>query len=232
MKTHLDERRGNGMKVIVIGCGRMGADLAYRLFKRGHDVAVIDRRDSSFNMLPPDFQGRLYEGEALNQDVLERAGIKTCDALAVVTEGDTLNIVAAHMARTHYKVKNVVARNFDPQYRMLFEAFNLQVVSATGWAAQRVEELLYHADLRTVFSAGNGEIEVYEVTISEDWNNQKLGKLVAGQACLAVSLTRAGRAFLPTAETILETGDVLLVSATLDGVQSIRGRLGLKQEAI
>jgi trk system potassium uptake protein TrkA len=218
------------MKVIVIGCGRMGADLAYRLFKRGHDVAVIDREDEAFNALPSDFQGRLYEGDALNQDVLERSGIKTCDALAVVTENDSLNIVAAHMARSHYKVKNVVARDFDPQYRGLFEAFNLQVVSATGWAAQRLEELLYHSSLRTVFSAGNGEIDLYEVTIPESWNSQKLGKLIANQACLAVSITRAGRAFLPTNETILETGDVLLLSASLDGVQSVSSRLGLVQE--
>jgi trk system potassium uptake protein len=218
------------MKVIVIGCGRLGADLSYRLFKRGHDVAVIDRHEPAFSLLPPDFQGRLYEGEALSQDVLERAGIKTCEALAVVTESDTLNLVVAHLARDQYRVKNVVARNFDPQSRPLFEAFNLQTVSGTGWAAQRMEELLYHTDLRTVFSAGNGEIEVYEVTISEDWNNQKLGKLMAGQACLAVSITRAGRAFLPTAETILETGDVLLVSATLDGIQSVRSRLGLQLE--
>ena len=141
-----------------------------------------------------------------------------------------LNIVAAHMARSHYKVKNVVARNFDPQYRSLFEAFNLQVVSATGWAAQRLEEMLYHTDLRTVFSAGNGEIELYEVTIPEGWNNQKLGKLIANQSCLAVSVTRAGRAFLPTTETILETGDVLLMSATWTGSQTIRSRFGLSQE--
>lgn len=218
------------MKVIVVGCGRMGADLAYRLFKRGHDVAIIDRTDASFNKLPPDFQGRLYEGEALNQDVLERAGIKTCDTMAVVTETDSLNIVAAHLARSQYKVKNVVVRNFDPQYRALFEAFNLQVVSATDWAAQRFEELLYHTDLRTIFSAGNGEVEIYEVTIPESWNNQKLGKLTANQACLAVSLSRAGRAFLPTAETVLETGDVLLLSATLTGGEAVRNRLGLKQE--
>jgi trk system potassium uptake protein TrkA len=218
------------MKVIVVGCGRMGADLAYRLFKRGHDVAIIDRMDESFNKLPPDFQGRLYEGEALSQDVLERAGIKTCDTMAIVTETDSLNIVAAHLARSQYKVKNVVVRNFDPQYRALFEAFNLQVVSATDWAAQRFEELLYHTELRTIFSAGNGEVEVYEVTIPEGWNNQKLGKLMANQACLAVSLSRAGRAFLPTTETVLETGDVLLLSATLTGGEAVRNRLGLKQE--
>src|SRR5512141_2779623 len=112
------------MKVIVIGCGRMGSELAYRLFKRGHDVAVIDRKDEAFNHLPSDFEGRLYEGEGLSQDVLERAGIKTCDTLAAVTESDSVNLVAAHMARTDYNVKHVVTRNFDPNYRNLFEAFN------------------------------------------------------------------------------------------------------------
>jgi trk system potassium uptake protein TrkA len=213
------------MKVIIIGCGRMGSDLAYRLFKRGHDVAVIDRRDEAFNHLPSDFEGRLYEGEWLNQDVLERAGIKTCDAVVAVTESDTANIVAAHMARTDYHVKNVVTRNFDPNYRNLFEAFNLQVVSATSWAAQRLEELIYHSELRTVFSAGNGEVELYEATVPEDWHNQKLGKLVTNQSCLSVSVTRAGRAFLPSPETILETGDVLLFSATLSGIESVRDML-------
>jgi trk system potassium uptake protein TrkA len=218
------------MKVIVIGCGRMGSELAYRLFKRGHDVAVIDRKDEAFNHLPSDFEGRLYEGEGLNQDVLERAGIKNCDAVAAVTESDTVNIVAAHMARTNYNVKNVVTRNFDPNYRNLFEAFNIQVVSATGWAAQRLEELIYHSELRTVFSAGNGEVELYEVTIPEAWHNQKLGKLVTNQNSLPVSVTRAGRAFLPTVETILETGDVLLISAALAGIETVRDKLGLDRE--
>lgn len=218
------------MKVIVIGCGRMGSELAYRLFKRGHDVAVIDRNNDAFNALLPDFQGRTYDGEGLNQDVLERAGIADCDALAAVTASDTVNLVAAHMARENYGVKHVVTRNFNPQVRYLFETFNLQVVSATGWAAQRMEELLYHSELRTVFSAGNGEVEVYEVTIPAVWNSQKLGRLVNNQTCLPVSITRAGRAFLPTLDTILETGDALLVSATLSGIISVRDRLTLHQE--
>jgi trk system potassium uptake protein len=218
------------MKVIVIGCGRMGAELAYRLFKRGHDVAVVDQEDESFNQLPADFQGRLYEGDGLNQDVLERAGIKNCDSVAVVTQNDSFNIVASHIAHEIYHVPHVVTRNYDPQYRPLFEAFNVQVVSATGWAAQRMEEMIYHSELRTVFSAGNGEVELYEVTIPEGWNNQKCGKLITNQSCLAVSVTRAGRAFLPTSETILETGDVMLISATLAGIEAIRSRMGLSQK--
>ena len=127
-------------------------------------------------------------------------------------------------------MKNVVSRNFDPNYRNLFEAFNLQVVSATGWASQRLEELIYHSELRTVFSAGNGEVEFFEVTIPETWQNQKLGKLVSNQNCLSASLTRAGRAFLPTPETILENGDVLVISATLAGIEIVRDKLGLDRE--
>ncbi len=99
------------------------------------------------------------------------------------------------MARTDYGVKNVVTRNFDPNTRNLFEAFNIQVVSATGWAAQRLEELIYHSELRTVFSAGNGEVEMYEVTIPEAWHSQKLGKLVTNLACLAVSVNSSRARF-------------------------------------
>ncbi len=218
------------MKVIVIGCGRMGSELAYRLFRKGHDVAIIDKDDEAFNQLPADFHGRLYEGDALNQDVLERAGIKTCDALAAMTQNDSLNLVVSHMARGAYNVQHIVARNFDPMYRSLFEAFNLQVVSATSWAAQRLEELIYHSDLRTVFSAGNGEVELYEVPVPDSWSGQKLGKLIGSHACLAVSVTRTGRAFIPTNETILEAGDVLLVSATLEGVEALRSKVGLRHE--
>lgn len=218
------------MKVIVIGCGRMGSELAYRLFKQGHDVAVIDKVEEAFNQLPSDFQGRLYEGDALNQDVLERAGIKTTDAFAASTEMDSTNLVVCHIARDYYNVPHIVARNFDPMYRSLYEAFNLQVVSATSWAAQRMEELVYHAELRTVFSAGNGEVELYELSIPKSWNNQKIGKLVGGQSCIAVSITRTGRSFIPTAETILETDDVVLISATLEGIETLRKRAGLHQE--
>ena len=66
------------MQVIVVGCGRLGAELAHRLFKRGHDVTVIDQVAAAFDNLHPLFRGRTVEGEVLNQDVLHRAGIETC----------------------------------------------------------------------------------------------------------------------------------------------------------
>jgi trk system potassium uptake protein TrkA len=213
------------MKVIVIGCGRLGAELAYNLFKRGHEVSVIDIVPASFNNLPADFQGRLNEGEALSQDVLHRAGVEKADAVAAVTNSDALNAVVAYVAKAVYKVPNVLARNYDPHTREIFESFGLQTVSSTSWGAQRMEELIFHSDVRTVFSAGNGEVELYEVVISEPWDGKTFNDLIDCEDCLPVSLTRAGRAIIPSRQTTLQTGDLALISATFEGIESLRRRL-------
>jgi len=212
------------MKYVVVGCGRVGAELANRLSAAGHEVCVVDQEGAAFNNLGPAFHGRTIEGEVLNQQVLRRAGIETADGLAAVTNSDSLNAVVAHAARTLFNRKHVVARNYDPRRRPLFEAFGLQVISSTSWGAQRVEELLYHGEIRTVFSAGNGEIEVYELTIPTAWAGRRLGDLLP-EGVVAVARTRAGRADLPEAGTILEQDDVLHVSTTLEGIEAVRQRL-------
>jgi trk system potassium uptake protein len=210
------------MKVIVVGCGRIGAELAYSMFKRGHKVSVVDEHSSSFNNLPADFEGRFHEGDALNQDVMVRAGIETCDALAAVTNADALNAVVGHIAKTTYKVPNVVARNYDPRLRNLFEVFDIQVVSSTSWGAQRVEEMLTDSEVRAVFSAGNGEVEVYEMLVNEKWNNKKIYELITCGDCKPLAITRAGKAFLPVPESELKLGDILTVAATVEGITDTR----------
>jgi len=220
------------MKVIIVGCGRVGSDLAYRLYQRGHEVAIIDLDESAFNGLPADFQGRFYEGDAMAQDVLHRAGIETCDSVCMVTNSDSINLVVGHAARTFYHVRNVITRNYDARNRSLFEAFHLQCISATSWAAQRMEELVYHSEIRSVFSAGNGEVEIYEVTVPSPWNDQTIATLLGCPDCVVVSLTRSGKAFLPKNETVLQSGDVLLLSATLDGIEDLRVRITKRPEEV
>ena len=126
------------MFIIVVGCGRVGAELAFRLYQRGHQVAVIDQVGSSFANLDPDYRGRTIEGEVLSQDVLTRAGIEEADGLTAVTNSDSVNAVVGHMAREVYKVSNVVVRNYDPRWLPMHEAFGLQVVSST-LAARMIE---------------------------------------------------------------------------------------------
>ena len=213
------------MKVLVIGCGRLGAELAFRLFRRGHDVSIVDVDEKAFAKLPAEFQGRFSEGSGMNRDVLHRAGIEGCDSVAVVTNSDTLNAVVGHLALEIFHVPNVVVRNYDPRYRWILETFNLQEVSSLSWGAQRIEEMMYHSDLRPVFSAGNGEVEIYEMSIPEGCAGLTIGELVATEMCMPVAITRAGVAMFPTLKSILQMGDVLHVSATLDGVEKLRSRV-------
>jgi trk system potassium uptake protein TrkA len=213
------------MFIIVVGCGRVGSELAYRLFQNGHQVAVIDQVGGSFHHLNPGYRGRTIEGEVLSEDVLRRAGIEQADGLAAVTNSDSVNAVVAHVARTIFKVPNVVVRAYDPRWRPVHEAFGLQAVGSTAWGAQRIEELLHSPQGRVVFSAGNGEVEIYEVVVPEAWEGRRLGELVVGE-CVAVAHSRGGRASLPGAEVQLEAGDVVHVSASLPGIEAVRRRLG------
>jgi len=219
------------MNFFVIGCGRVGSELAFRLNKHGHQVVVIDINREALNNLSPDFRGRTIEGDVLAEQMLERAGITEADGLATVTNSDTLNAVVAHIARTIYKVPIVVARNYDPVLLPVLEAFDLNVVSSTSWGAQRIQELMLDSSFHTIFSAGNGEVEIYEMMIPSAWDGKSLGYLLRDNPnCLPVALTRAGRAILPDTETELQTGDMLNVSATFAGIRAFRSKLGLGTE--
>ena len=220
------------MNFIVVGCGRVGAELCYHLFKGGHQVVVVDVNKESFNRLHPDFRGRTLEGEGLAEGVLERAGIREADGLAAVTNSDTLNAVVAHAARTIYDVPNVVARNYDPNLRPIIEAFGLQTVGSTSWGAQRVEELLMNPTQRMVYSADNGEVEVYEVQIPEEWHGRSVGELLQPlKECYPVALSRAGKSSLPTLETPLQSGDLFNFSSTFEGMRAMMARLSSRAEA-
>jgi trk system potassium uptake protein TrkA len=213
------------MYAIIVGCGRVGSELAMLLSQRGHDVTIIDHVGSSFSHLDPAWRGRTIEAEAMADGVLDRAGVRDADALASVTNSDAVNAVVAHVAKSVYAVKNVVSRNYDPRWRPLHEAMGLQMVSSTAWGAQRVEELLENRRLRPVFSAGNGEVELYELDVPPTWDGRPLSELLAGIACTVISVTHGGRAAMAEAATRLHEGDLLHVGASLEAASLLRGRL-------
>jgi len=219
------------MRIVVVGCGRIGAQLANRLFRAGHQVVVIDIVASAFENLDPDFRGRTLEGDVMAQDMLRRAGIEQTQGLAAMTSSDTLNAVIAHLARTLYHIPNVVVRNYDPRWQCVYESFGVQAVAPSQWGAQRIEELLSDASLLTVFSAGNGEVEIYELSVPEAWNGRSVGDLVGHGGCACVALTRAGRAVLPTPDMMVEPGDVLHLSATFEGIEALRRELAGSRQA-
>jgi trk system potassium uptake protein len=215
------------MRIVIVGCGRAGAELAYRMSRSGHTVTVIDQDAASFHNLHPDYSGRTLQGDVLSREVLERSGVEEAQGFAAVTNSDTVNAVAAHVARTVFHVPNVVVRSYSTGSLPLHEAFGFQVVSSTSWGASRIEALLQQGSVRAVYSAGNGEVELYEIPVPETWRGRPLAELLSGGGAAASAVTRSGHALLPASDLRLEPGDVVLVSATLPGLEALRERLGV-----
>ena len=214
------------MRVIIVGCDRLGAELAYRLSKHEHEVAVVDLHRSSFVRLNKDFHGRTHEGDPLSQDVLLRAGIEEAESLIALTESEATNFIVGYAAKELYKVPQVIVRNFESASRVVCELMGLQAISAAIWGAEQLEEMLSHKDLEPVYSVAGGEVEIYVVTIPQTWEERLLSELLNerdGQK--AVSLTRSGNSFIPTGQEILKEGDILHLAANHSGIEALRLKL-------
>ncbi|MEG0570900.1 MAG: NAD-binding protein, partial [Oscillospiraceae bacterium] len=103
------------MNIMVVGCGKVGSRLALALCEDGHDVSVVDRYESSFELLGSAFSGFTTIGVPIDQDVLKRAGIEDCDAVAAVSSDDNVNIMVSQLAHEIFKVPTVLARIYDPK---------------------------------------------------------------------------------------------------------------------
>ena len=124
------------MKIVILGCGRVGSTLATMLDRAGHTVSVIDYSAESFQRLHPDFGGTTIVGNGVDEEVLVRAGIKEADAFAAVTNGDNRNIMASQIAKEIFKVKKVICRIYDPIREETYHELGLETISPTKVGAQ------------------------------------------------------------------------------------------------
>ena len=130
------------MKVVIMGCGRVGAQLATLLDKEGHKVTVLDRDSDSFRRLPLDFSGTALLGNGIDESVLIKAGIEEADIFVVLTQGDNRNVMAAQIAKHIFNVPRVVCRIYDPLRQELYSALGLEAFSPTTIFAQMLKEKL------------------------------------------------------------------------------------------
>jgi trk system potassium uptake protein TrkA len=199
-------------KVIVVGCGRVGAELATSVSAKGINVSVIDRDQNAFQRLPPRFIGETVQGDVLDLAVLHRAGIEATDGFAAATPSDETNLVAARIARDLFHVPNVVARVYSPTHASAFARAGIQTVVSSSWSANRIEQLLRHPGLIEVASAGHGEVRFVEVKIPDHLAGKPVGVLVENGFCQPVTLVRGGEAVLASLETSMEAADLVVLA--------------------
>ena len=200
--------------VIVIGCGRVGSQLANMLSDNGSNVCVIDRSADAFANLGRNFNGSTIQGVGFDEDVLVRAGVEECDVLAAVTQFDNANLMCAEVANRLYDVPHVIARLYNPDHERAYMQLGIDYVCGTSLVAEDVFSKIvsgHGAHIETF-----GEFEVLRFSLDLSWReNQKtirVSEMERDHEVRIVAFERAdgSASSIPTSDSVLYNGDTVL----------------------
>jgi len=201
------------MRVIIVGCGRVGCHLANTLSAERHEVVVIDKTPGSFSRLSREYTGRMLTGVGFDREILQKADIESADALAATTDSDNVNIVVAVTAKETFKVPHVVARIYNPHAAEIYRREGIPTVTPTLWAANAMKNMLITASLSTVATLGSGEVASVCLEVPKSLAGRTVADLAKPGEIVVGALVRRGQALIPAAETTLEVGDQMHVTA-------------------
>jgi trk system potassium uptake protein TrkA len=213
------------MHVIVVGCGRVGSELAVRLERDGHSVGIIDKNRRAFRRLPDDYAGRTVVGFGFDRDHLAQAGVGEAGALAAVTSGDNSNILTARIARETFQIPCVVARIYDPRRALIYQRLGIPTVATVTWTTDQVVRRLFPEQSVTEYVDPTGEISFIERSLPDGWVGRRLGGLEEGDQFRPVLITRGGQARVATPELVGQEGDIVLMAVRTGSTEEMDRRL-------
>lgn len=197
------------MRVVIMGCGRVGAALATELDAAGHEVVVIDRDPAAFGRLPSGFAGRALAGVGFDKDVLEEAGLRRADAFAAVSSGDNSNIIAARVARETFGVNRVIARIYDAGRAEVYERLGIPTVATVPWATGRLVRYITAGSSPVVWRDQTDSVSLVALDAPASWVGASLDALAGAVGGRAVTLTRFGEGRLPLPDTLVQADDIV-----------------------
>jgi trk system potassium uptake protein TrkA len=209
------------VRVIIMGCGRVGILLTQELAKTGHEVAVIDKNPAAFDRLPPGFEAKQIVGLGFDRDVLEEAGIKEADAFLAVSSGDNSNIVSARVAREHYHVPNVIARIYDPMRAEIYERLNIPTVSTTRWGVKQIMLMLSFEREEIRESLAGGDLIRLRLAVPDHLIGKRVSSLNVDGKILVVGVDRGGTGFIPVVSSTFQEGDHAALVVHKDAIDEL-----------
>jgi trk system potassium uptake protein TrkA len=216
----------SAVHAVVVGCGRVGSELAVALERDGHTVAIVDKNRNAFRRLPDRFSGRAVLGFGFDRDALEQAGIGDASALAAVTNGDNSNVLTARIARETYEIPHVVARIYDPRRAVIYQRLGIATVATVSWTTDQVLRRLQPDHFTSEWTDASGKVTLVELGLPEVWAGKKLVTLDGeGDRFHLVAVTRGGQARLATPALVGQEGDVLHLAVLTDAVEDLQQRL-------
>lgn len=215
------------MKILIVGCGKLGAGLALELYKKGHTISIIDKDEDSFYRLGADFNGTLVVGNGYDQKVLEEAEIEYADAMVCATGSDEINAVAAKIGKDKYYVKYVIARLYNPRKAKVYEALGIKAISTTGFSINRAIELLSYNMMDSLALLGNdASSEIVRIRATPNIDGM-LVKEINDEKFKLFSIVRGESSFLPKDDDVIETNDILYFIIKTEAKRKLKILLGI-----
>ncbi len=169
------------MNILVIGCGRVGANLANILSRVGHEVSVVDNIEENFQKLAEDFTGITVTGVPIDRETLKKAGIEGCDALAAVTPDDNMNILVCEIARELFKVDKILARVYEPTREEIFADFGIRTFCPTNLTVESAVSILTDRDQIKYVTFDSTSLSFTTIRVPRSSHGKKLSSVILNE---------------------------------------------------
>lgn len=213
------------MHVVVMGCGRVGSELASALERAGHDVAVVDKSARALSRLPSTFKGKAVTGMGFDRDTLAEAGIEEAGAFAAVSNGDNSNILCARIARETYGIEHVVARIYDPRRALIYQRLGIATVATVAWTTDQVLRRLLPGEARHEWVDPTGKICLVERQIPTALVGKKLAVVNQPGRFWLTAVSRFGKAEIVSTDLVGQESDVLHFVADTGALEELNQHL-------
>jgi trk system potassium uptake protein TrkA len=217
------------VKIIIMGCGRVGSQVSQLLVRQGHEITVIDHDANALARLGTEFKGRIVRGIGFDRSILLEAGIETAEGFIAASASDNANIVAARIARNIFHVPRVVARLYEPVRAEIYQRLGLTTISSTVWGAERIVEVVTHADLDVLHVFMDGGTTMVRVETPARLNGHRVAHMNIPGEVSVTAITRDNHTFIPVSGTEFREGDVIYLTVIPSAMLRLEELLGIER---
>lgn len=214
------------MYVIIVGCGRVGSELAALLSHEGHNVVVIDKSQASFDRLGQTFNGLTLVGNGFDLELLKQAGIQNADAFCSVTNGDNTNLISAQVAKKIFKVPKVIARVYDPQRAHIYTALGLDIISGTILFAAMLRDKIIESRFSS-YLIETKDLGVIEIEVKNALVGKTIQEINLPGEFLVVAIRSLDGVIIPEPKTLLKAKDILTGVVKVESLKKVKEKFSL-----
>lgn len=214
------------MNIMIVGCGRVGSQLALLLAQEGHNVTIIDKDQSAFDRLGGTFNGVAMVGNGFDEKLLGDLKIDKQDAFVAVTSGDNTNLMASQIAKKIFKVPRVIARVYDPKRADIYKKLGLDIISGTVLVAAMIRDKIIENRF-TSYLVETGELGVIEMNVSAEMNGRKISDINIPNEFIAVTVERKKKVIIPEPDMRLALDDKVIGVVRTESLARVKGMFKL-----